>query len=75
MVKNTKSGSKQFLRKRGVAARYCVDERTVDRMKLDGRIPPPIYRGRMPLWDTDELDASDRSFALAGHQRVGGEAA
>jgi hypothetical protein len=59
---------KQFLRKRGVAERYAVNERTVDRMKIDGRIPPPIYRGRIPLWDCDQLDASDRSFALAARE-------
>jgi predicted DNA-binding transcriptional regulator AlpA len=64
---------KQFLRKRGVALRYDVNERTVDRMRTDGRLPPPIYRGRIPLWDQDELDESDRKFALAGRQS--GEAA
>jgi hypothetical protein len=31
------------LRRAGVAMRYSVDERTVDRMRLDGRIPPPKY--------------------------------
>jgi hypothetical protein len=33
-------------------------------MKLDGRLPPPIYRGKFPLWDEDALDASDRAAAL-----------
>jgi len=51
---------KQYLRKSQVAARYGIDPRSVDRMKLDGRLPAPIYRGRMPLWDCTELDASDR---------------
>jgi hypothetical protein len=58
--------AKKFLRKAAVAARYSVDERTVDRMAQpqDGRLPPPHYRGRIPLWDEDELDASDRAAAL-----------
>jgi hypothetical protein len=56
--------SKKFLRKQSVADRYDVDERTVDRMKQDGRIPPPIYRGRLPMWAEDKLDESDRAAAL-----------
>jgi hypothetical protein len=58
--------SKKFLRKQAVAKRYGVDERTVDRMSKpeDGRLPPPEYRGRLPLWDEDKLDASDRAAAL-----------
>jgi predicted DNA-binding transcriptional regulator AlpA len=55
---------KRFLRKRAVGHRYGVNDRTVDRMKLDGRLPPPIYRGKFPLWDEDALDASDRAAAL-----------
>jgi hypothetical protein len=27
-------------------------------------LPPPIYRGRMPLWSEADLDASDRAAAL-----------
>ena len=57
--------SKHYLRKKAVAERYSVDERTVDRMKNDGRIPPPIYRGKFPLWVEDALDASDREATLA----------
>jgi predicted DNA-binding transcriptional regulator AlpA len=56
--------SKKFLRKKSVAARYDVDERTVDRMAKDGRLPPPKYRGRLPMWDQDELDANDRAAAV-----------
>ena len=56
---------KQFLRKAKVAVRYDVNERTVDRMAHeDGRLPPPIYRGRIPLWDADELDKADRAAML-----------
>ena len=55
---------KRFFRKRVVAERYGVNQRTVDRMSEDGRLPPPIYRGKFPLWDEDALDASDRAAAL-----------
>jgi hypothetical protein len=59
--------AKKYLRKAGVAARYSVDERTVDRMKIDGRIPPPKYLpgSRIPIWDVDELDQNDRAATLA----------
>jgi predicted site-specific integrase-resolvase len=54
---------KTFLRKRQVAHRYNVNKRTVDRWSEDGRLPPPIYRGVMPLWDLNELDAQDHAAA------------
>jgi transposase len=56
--------SKQYLRKARVAQRYDVSERTVERMAKDGRLPPPEYRGRLPLWGEDKLDAADRAAAL-----------
>jgi predicted DNA-binding transcriptional regulator AlpA len=62
--------SKKFLRKQAVAARYDVDERTVDRMKDDGRLPKPIYRGRLPMWDEDELAASDRAAAVQSRPKA-----
>ena len=55
--------SKRFLRKQGVALRYSVNTRTVERMIEDGRLPAPVYRGRIPLWDEALLDASDREAA------------
>ena len=55
---------KRFFRKRAVGVRYGVNDRTVDRMSEDGRLPRPVYRGKFPLWDEDELDASDRAAAL-----------
>ena len=55
---------KRYLRKKAVAERYSVNLRTVERMKDDGRLPPPVYRGKFPLWDETELDASDRAAAL-----------
>jgi excisionase family DNA binding protein len=56
--------SKKFLRKKAVADRYGVTIRTVERMIDDGRLPKPQYRGRLPLFAEDELDASDRAAAL-----------
>lgn len=55
---------KRFLRKGRVAERYGVNIRTVERMVEDERLPRPAYRGRIPLWDEDALDASDRAAAL-----------
>jgi predicted DNA-binding transcriptional regulator AlpA len=59
--------SRRFLRKRQVAARYNVDERTVDRMAKDGRLPPYIYLpgSKLPLQDEAELDARDDTAAAA----------
>ena len=52
---------KQYLRKAGVAKRYGIDPRSVDRWLADGKIPKPIHKGRVPLWDVDALDACDRA--------------
>ena len=59
--------AKKYLRKASVAARYDVDERTVDRMRDDGRIPPPKYLpgSRLPIWEEGELDQNDRAATLA----------
>jgi hypothetical protein len=72
MSKATPQG-RRYLRKRGVAERYAVDERTVDRMQRDGRIPPARYLpgSRIPLWAEDELDRSDRRATLAPRRSAG----
>jgi hypothetical protein len=56
---------KTFLRRRQVAARYNITTRTVDRWASDGRLPPPMLRGRVPLWDLDELEAQDHVAVTA----------
>jgi predicted site-specific integrase-resolvase len=56
--------SKTFVRRRRLAERYDVTPRTIDRWVRDGRLPAPIYRGRTPLWDVDELDAHDRQATI-----------
>jgi len=59
--------SKRYLRKKRVARRYGVHERTVPRMVEDGRLrPPDLYNGRFPLWDEDGLDEDDRAAMRAG---------
>jgi hypothetical protein len=62
--KPSKHKSKKYLRKTAVAERYSVNERTVERMVLDRRLPPPIYITKFPLWDEDQLDACDRAATL-----------
>jgi predicted DNA-binding transcriptional regulator AlpA len=55
--------TKQFLRKRQVAARYGgITERAVDKMVAQGRLPKPVYLNgsRFPLWDLDELVHTER---------------
>jgi predicted DNA-binding transcriptional regulator AlpA len=64
-----KSKPRRFLRKRSVAERYDVNTRTVDRMAEDGRLPAPIYKGKLPMWAEDELEASDRAAALLPRPR------
>jgi predicted DNA-binding transcriptional regulator AlpA len=51
----------KFLRKAAVIARYGLDERTIDLMSKDGRLPRPHYFGkRLPLWSIAELEECDR---------------
>jgi predicted site-specific integrase-resolvase len=60
----------KFLRKAQVAERYSVNERSVDRWKLDGRLPPPHMRGRIPLWREDELEKLDRRATVTANQNT-----
>jgi hypothetical protein len=56
---------KQYLRKVRVAARYDASIRWVERAVEDGRLPPPVYRGRIPIWDEAALDAHDKAAVVA----------
>jgi hypothetical protein len=60
----------QKYRKKSVAARYDIDERSVDRWVADGRLPRPTYYGRIPLWDEDELFACDAVHTAASAARA-----
>jgi predicted DNA-binding transcriptional regulator AlpA len=66
--------AKNYLRKRGVAERYSVDVRSIDRMSRDGRIPPPKYLpgSTIPLWLESELDANDRKATLTSRRVTAG---
>jgi hypothetical protein len=59
----------KFFRKAAVAERYGIDQRTVDRWKLDGRLPKPHYRGRLPLWREDELERLERKAVVTPRTR------
>ena len=56
-----------YLRKAGVRQRYGgVSNSTVERMRKDGRLPPPKFfgDGPTPFWDESELDEHDRLATL-----------
>jgi hypothetical protein len=61
---------RRYLRKRQVAARYGVDERTIDRMAKDGRLPPYTYLpgSKLPLQDEGELDRLDDAAKAAARK-------
>jgi hypothetical protein len=61
------------LRKAEVAARYGnVNVRTVDRWLLDPALafPRPLYVGKRPLWDLDELTQWEISRARPGRPQA-----
>ena len=65
--------SKRYLRKRSVRERYDnICNKTVERMVLDGRLPPPEYFGdsRIPFWDEEKLDENDRKATLRPRTRA-----
>jgi hypothetical protein len=48
-------------RKRGLMLRYDICEKTVDRRRESGLIPPPdFYVGPYPYWTGTTLDKHDR---------------
>ena len=65
MSRNQQQGRRYF-RKRNVAERYGISDRSVDRLARAGRIPPPIYLpgSRFPLWLESEFDENDRASTL-----------
>lgn len=66
---------KTFLRKAQVAERYNITPRSVERWSTDGRLPKPQYRGVIPLWDQDQLDALDAAAASRTSGKQSGAAA
>lgn len=63
----------QKLRKQQVAERYQHNARTIERWMKDPSLgfPQPIFIGRAPLWDAEELDAFDRSRTSSQNSRRG----
>jgi hypothetical protein len=58
---------KRFLRRKHLAERYSITERTVERMVKDGRLPPPdLYNGPFPLWDETSVEKAERTTLRAG---------
>jgi hypothetical protein len=56
---------KAYLRKRQLAERYRVSERTIDRMRAQGRLSQPdLYAGRYPLWGEATIEADERAAIL-----------
>ena len=55
----------QKLRKRTLAARYDVTQRTIDRWTRDKELafPQPLYVGSLPVWDEQEIVDWERSRA------------
>jgi hypothetical protein len=60
-----KKKRKQYLRRADVAEHYHITIRTVIRMEEDGRLPKPIYLGRVPLHDEDQLEKLERAAFTA----------
>jgi predicted site-specific integrase-resolvase len=55
----------QYFRRYQLATRYKVDPRTIDRMREDGRLPPPDLRnGKMPLWSDETIERNERQAAM-----------
>jgi hypothetical protein len=48
-------------RRRALAKKWDVDTRTIDRMRLDGRLGDPAYYiGRIPVWTDEQRQAAER---------------
>jgi hypothetical protein len=72
MDHSEKRSEKRWYRKAQVADRYGVSGRTVERAVDDGRLPAPKYPlgGKIPYWDSADLDANDRNLAARTPQRA-----
>ena len=68
--------SAKYLNTEGVAVRYLIDKRSVQRRVKLGLLPPPYYFGtRFPRWSIEELDENDKKLAYSRHPNVGAIAA
>jgi predicted DNA-binding transcriptional regulator AlpA len=53
--------SRRRWRRKALAEFWGVSDRTIDRMRRDGRLGPPRYIGRLPLWDDEQREAAERA--------------
>jgi predicted DNA-binding transcriptional regulator AlpA len=54
---------KRYLRRRDLAERYKVTDKTVGRMIDDGRLPQPtMHNKRIPLWDESVVERHERQM-------------
>jgi predicted DNA-binding transcriptional regulator AlpA len=58
--------TRKYSRKRAVAQRFSVSERTVDRYVAEGRLPRPVYLpgSRIPLFEETALEEFERLAAV-----------
>jgi hypothetical protein len=48
-------------RRKELAEYWRVSDRTIDRMRHDGRLGDPKYVGRMPSWSDEQREAAERA--------------
>jgi hypothetical protein len=62
--------SKRYLQTRDLADRYGVNKKTIERMWIDGRLPPPTLRSaRTLLWDEELVEQHEREHLVATGRR------
>jgi hypothetical protein len=47
-------------RRKQLAEHWQISERQLDRMARDGRLGPPKYIGRAPIWTDEQREAAER---------------
>jgi hypothetical protein len=56
-------------RRKELAELWRISDRSIDRMRKDGRLGPPLYPGgsRFPLWTDEQREAAERAepFSVA----------
>jgi hypothetical protein len=56
---------KKALRQTGLAARYDITVRSIQRMRQDGRLPAPdFWLGAFPMWWEETIERNERARFL-----------
>jgi len=59
--------SRRRWRRKALADYWDVSERTIDRMRRDGRLGEPVgFIGRMPIWSDEQREAAEQREIEAG---------